>query len=123
MTFESDWEKANRILNEIIEVHGQKATEEAKHSVQQAGEKFLVSYSKLIPIVYTSVADSGVLLTMRYLCKPRERRATAQEIGEAILETFGKCDDIDFAYPTQRFYHNVTEWKSKARAEPPPRTI
>jgi len=120
VTFESDWEKTKRILSEIIEVHGQKAAKEAKHSVQQAGEKFLISYSKLTPIVYTSVADSGVLLTMRYLCNPRERRATAQEIWEAILEAFGKCDDIDFAYPTQRFYHNVTEGKSEARAEPPP---
>jgi len=120
VTFESDWRKAKDLLNEIVDAHGQSAANEAKRSVEQAGEKFLISYSKLTPIVYTSVADSGVLLTMRYLCDPRKRRATAQELWEAILEAFGGCDDIDFAYPTQRFYHNVTEGKPEARAEPHP---
>jgi small-conductance mechanosensitive channel len=119
VTFESNWKTAKQLLTDIIELHGKKAAEEARHSVQRAGEKFLISYSKLTPIVYTSVADSGVLLTMRYLCNPRERRATAQQIWEAILEAFGAREDIDFAYPTQRFYHNVTEGKLEARAEPP----
>ncbi len=120
VTFESNWKKAKQLLTEIVELHGRKAAEAAPNKVERAGEKFLISYSKLTPIVYTSVADSGVLLTMRYLCDPRERRATAQEIWEAILEAFGACDDIDFAYPTQRFYHNVSEGKLEARAEPPP---
>ena len=120
VTFESNWKKAKQLLSEIVELHGRKAAEAAPNKVERAGEKFLISYSKLTPIVYTSVVDSGVLLTMRYLCDPRERRATAQEIWEAILEAFGACDDIDFAYPTQRFYHNVSEGKLEARAEPPP---
>ena len=120
VTFESNWKKAKQLLSEIVELHGRKAAEAAPNKVERAGEKFLISYSKLTPIVYTSVADSGVLLTVRYLCDPRERRATAQEIWEAILEAFGACDDIDFAYPTQRFYHNVSEGKLEARAEPSP---
>jgi small-conductance mechanosensitive channel len=71
-------------------------------------------------VVYTSVADSGVLLTIRYLCDPRKRRSTAEEIWEDILERFGECDDIDFAYPTQRFYNNPIEGKPDARAPLPP---
>ena len=71
----------------------------------------MIFYSKLTPTVYTSVRDCGVLLTIRYLCEPRRRRGTEQSIWEDILEQFAQCDDIDFAYPTRRFYNNVIEGK------------
>jgi hypothetical protein len=54
------------------------------------------------PAVYTSVLDAGVLLTIRYLCRPRQRRGTAEEFWERILDTFAESPDIEFAYPTQR---------------------
>lgn len=66
--------------------------------------------------LYTSVTDNGVLLTMRYLCMPRDRRDSTQATWEQVLDAFGECDDIDFAYPTQRLYYNVVEGKSSARA-------
>jgi small-conductance mechanosensitive channel len=87
--------------------------------VREAAKKVMIFYSKLTPIVYTSVKDSGVLLTLRYLCDPRRRRTTAQGIWEDILDKFAECPDIDFAYPTQRFYNNMAEGKEQARAKPP----
>jgi hypothetical protein len=30
---------------------------------------------------------------------------------EEVLDEFNKCSDIDFAYPTTRFYNNVGEGK------------
>src|SRR2546422_6151469 len=38
--------------------------------------KFMIFYTNLTPTVYTSGHDSGVLLTLRYLCEPRQRRVT-----------------------------------------------
>ncbi len=87
-----------------------------RRRVEEASQKFLISYSKLTPTVYTSVADNGVLLTMRYLCMPRDRRDSTQSTWEQVLDAFGECDDIDFAYPTQRLYNNVVEGKPSARA-------
>jgi hypothetical protein len=57
--------------------------------------------------VFTSVAESGVLLTLRHLCEPRKRRESTQEYWEAILDAFAGCDDIYFAYPTQRAYTDI----------------
>jgi hypothetical protein len=51
---------------------------------------------------------------MRYLCDPRRRRDSAAEIWEEILERFALCDDIDFAYPTRRYYDNAREGKQTA---------
>jgi hypothetical protein len=60
------------------------------------------------------VVDSGVRLTVRYLCKPRERRSSASEFWEAILESFAGMPGVDLAYPTTRFYDNRTEGKGTA---------
>jgi small-conductance mechanosensitive channel len=120
VTFESNWKKAKEILAEIAQRHGEHLSAKAEEKLHQAARKFMIVYSRLTPTVYTSVADCGVLLTIRYLCEPRTRRGTTQEIWEDILDEFAKCDDIDFAYPTTRFYDNPVEGKPDARAPLPP---
>ena len=112
VTFESDWKKAKQILTDIVNHHGLLLGDEADRQIKEAAKRFLIFYSMLTPIVYTSVKDSGVMLTLRYMCDPRERRLTSEKIWEDILEKFAQCDDIDFAYPTQRFYNNSTEGKA-----------
>ena len=104
ITFESNWKKAKDLLTEISVQHGANVREHAKKKVKEASTRFLIYYSKLTPIVYTTVKDSGVMLTIRYLCKPKQRRGTSQAIWENILDEFAKHPDIDLAYPTQRFY-------------------
>ena len=111
VTFESDWKKAKEILEEIIHEHAREVVEEAERQMQKASRQFMIFYSTLTPTVYTQVADSGVTLTMRYLCHPRRRRSTTQAIWEDVLTRFGQHDDIDFAYPTTRYYYNATEGK------------
>ena len=117
VTFESNWKKAKQILTDVINHHGVMLSNEAERQLIEAAKKFLIFYSKLTPIVYTSVKDSGVMLTMRYMCNPRERRTTEEKIWEDVLNRFAECDDIDFAYPTQRFYNNTNEGKSGAKGK------
>jgi small-conductance mechanosensitive channel len=119
VTFESDWEKAKRILTEIAEKHSASHTDAARQQLRQAARKFMIFYSKLTATVYTSVEDSGVLLTIRYLCEARQRRGSGQAIWEEILRRFSTCDDIDFAYPTQRFYDNLREGGRRPGEKPP----
>jgi small-conductance mechanosensitive channel len=118
VTFESDWRRAKQILLDIANRHGLEMSQGAAQQLRQAARKFMIFYKTLTPTVYTSVRDCGVLLTLRYMCDPRKRRATEQAVWEDILEAFAAVDDIDFAYPTQRFYDNVAEGKPGARAEP-----
>jgi len=117
VTFESDWQKAKQILTDIVNHHGIMLSNEAERQIKEAAKKFLIFYSKLTPIVYTSVKDSGVMLTMRYMCNPRERRMTEEKIWEDVLKDFAKHKDIDFAYPTQRFYNNSTEGKKDSQPD------
>lgn len=115
LTFESDWRGAKEILTEVAERLQTDLGEAAEQKVRDAAKKYLIFYSHLTPVVYTSVKDSGVLLTLRYLCEPRRRRTTEQEIWEQLLDAFAESPRIDFAYPTQRLYSNDREGKPQTR--------
>jgi small-conductance mechanosensitive channel len=117
VTFESDWEAAKDILLGLANRHGEHLSKDAEERVLAASRRFMIFYSALTPTVYTSVRDSGVLLTIRYLCEPRGRRSSSQAIWEAILREFAKREDIDFAYPTQRFYDQTREGKPALRSD------
>jgi small-conductance mechanosensitive channel len=115
ITFESNWRKAKEILLGIGSKHAEELSATAEERVRRAARKFMIFYTKLTPTVYTTVKDSGVLLTIRYLCEPRKRRGSEEAIWEDILTEFAGCDDVDFAYPTRRYYDNLLEGKPGAR--------
>ena len=104
ITFESDWEKAKGVLQKIADLHDISQDDNAAEEFESAARKFLLKYDKLTPTVYTNVLDSGVMLTIRYLCKPRQRRVSVQILWEDILRAFAQHANIDLAYPTTRFY-------------------
>ncbi len=111
ITFESDWRKAKDILDNIAKEHAAHLSKYAERKVREASKRFLIQNVDLVPEVYTTVAESGVELTIRYLCDPQKRRSSIQAIWESILEEFEFCDDIDFAYPTIRRFNNLQEGK------------
>jgi len=111
VTFESNWEKAKKILQEIADRHAAGVSQAASESLRRAAQKSLIHYQTLTPRVWTRVADSGVVLTIRYLCEPRQRRSTAELMWEEILRAFKSCPNIDFAYPTMRRFINSDEGK------------
>jgi len=111
VTFESDWKKAKEMMLNIAKKHSEHLSKSAEQKVKEAGEKYMIFYKNLTPTVYTSVKNSGVQLAIRYLCEPRKRRGARQAIWEDVLKQFGTCKDIDFAYPTTRFYDNTAEGK------------
>ncbi len=104
ITFESDWKKAKVLFQEIVDRTVDTAAVEAKDQIRKANEKYFISFTALTPIVYTSVKDSGVLLTIRFLVDPRKRRSTEERLWEAILDTLDRHKDIELAYPTTRFF-------------------
>jgi small-conductance mechanosensitive channel len=115
VTFESDWQRAKTLLRDIIGKHTAEQGEAARASFQEAARHFLIAISDIEPKVYTSVQNSGVLLTIRYLCNPYQRRTSEQAVWEDILRTFAAAKDVDLAYPTTRYYDNVTEGKGRER--------
>jgi len=112
ITFESNWQKAKSILNQIATRDAASLSEGAAEHIRRAAQRFAIMYTKLTPIVYLTVIEYGVRLNIRYLCEPRRRRSTVQALWEDILTEFGKHDDIQIAYPTTRFYQRSAEFTS-----------
>ena len=112
VTFESNWRKAKEILLEIAGEHAENLSEKAAQRIRETSKRFMIFYQTFTPTVYTSVKDSGVLLTIRYLCRPRVRRGSTQAIWEDVLDQFAEAPDIDFAYPTRRFYDHSVEGRA-----------
>ena len=109
VTFESDWQKAKKILLNISNTKGENISKRMENQIKRAAKKYMIYYKELTPIVYTSVVDHGVKLTIRHLCETRKRRGYTEAIWEDILLEFAKNKNIEFAYPTTRFYNNKEE--------------
>jgi small-conductance mechanosensitive channel len=109
VTFESDWPRAKALLQEIADRHAAHLSEDAEERVRQAAHRYLILYAHLEPTVYTRLERDAVQLTVRYLCDPRQRRGSESAIWEDVLAAFAACPEIEFAYPTQRFYDRRAE--------------
>lgn len=104
LTFESNWEKGKKVLQEISEKHLVDFIDQAKQQISRAQKSYLIHYTYLTPIVYTDVRDSGICLVIRHLTNPRKRRGVSQSIWEDILRAFHDDDELELAYPTMRIY-------------------
>ena len=111
ITFESDWKKAKKLLIDIVHKNSIIQTKSAEKKFDEATKKFMFKKPDLEPTVITKVEASGVELTLRYLCRPTQRRETEHKIWEDILFSFENYDNIDFAYPTERRFNNLVESK------------
>jgi small-conductance mechanosensitive channel len=94
ITFESDWKLAKEILDEIITKYTLDIDVKAHQEIVEASKNYMIYYKHLTPIVYTKVVDCGVLLSVRYLCNPRQRRGTENEIWQEVLTRFNNTDTI-----------------------------
>ena len=104
LTFESNWKKAKEVLQKIAEkLSAYKEIEDRKTSLQ-ARSQLALSLPSFKPSIYTSVEESGVLLTIRYPCSIHQRRHTSAAIWEEILGRFAADPELNFAYPTQKVY-------------------
>lgn len=88
ITFESDWKQAKQILQKIIDkVYTPEYIKE--HKITQA----------YVPQIYTSIADTGVRLSIWFPASVGNYRAMLQTLSENILIDFKK-QDINLAFNT-----------------------
>jgi len=92
-------------LPDIANYHAEKLSSTAEKEIFEASKNFIIYYKHTTPIVYTKVKEFGVQLTIGYLCNPRQRRSSENGMWEDVILRFKSQSDIQFAYPTTRFYN------------------
>lgn len=104
VTFESDWKRARDLIHGIAQEQYEKIVPDLKASFAKLEQRFAYRLGSTAPIVYTEIADSGVLLTLRFLTPVRGRRSAVDHISGRILDAFDSEPQVEFAYPTYRIY-------------------
>ncbi len=104
ITFESNWRAGKALLEDIVKRVAPDIEARAGARIRETARSYHIKLGVLTPTVYTTVKDSGVLLTARFLVDVRERRGLDQTVWEQLLEGFAADPDLDLAYPTIRAY-------------------
>lgn len=123
LTFESNWQKGQKLLQDILDRETVAFEPPMRAQVERMSRSYLIHYENLTPMVYVVIRDSGVELGLRYLSPARQRRTLRDRISRQILEAFEREPDLEFAYPTWRiFRREVEEAKLQQRTDvdPPP---
>ena len=97
-TLTSNWPKAKELLAEIGRRHSAPYSDKAVEQIRLAADRFLIHFEHLAPAVWTSVEEKGVVLTLRYLCAPRQRRNTEAKIWEDILRALPDHPDLQLTF-------------------------
>jgi len=126
VTFESDWKRAREMIHSIAQEQYEKIVPDLKAGFAKLEQRFAFRLGSTAPIVYTEIADSGVLLTLRFLTPVRGRRSAVNYISERIMDAFDAEPSVEFAYPTYRMYrmgeeaeHDGPTFLAPPRREPP----
>lgn len=105
LTFESDWEAAERVLLDIISALGPDVSEmEAAAELRATSDEYRIEMTDLDPVVWLTTRDSGILLTARLVVETHESRSIEQAVWKAFLKAIAGRSDIALAYPTVRAY-------------------
>jgi small-conductance mechanosensitive channel len=103
ITFESDWEAAERIIAATIQELTPDASEmKAMKELRETMVEYRIGDMSLDPRVYLTVRDSGVLLTGRLLAEAHGLRIIEERVWKRLLTEFAAHADIELAYPTER---------------------
>jgi small-conductance mechanosensitive channel len=119
VTFESDWKRAREIMQEVATELYEEIVPDLQAGFRKLEREFAFRLGSTAPIVYTEIAASGVLLTLRNLTPVRRRRSMVDRISTTILDRFATEPAVEFAYPTYRAYR-LGEGEPTAWPNPPP---
>ena len=87
---DSDIDNAKSILYDIVRNNEvvKRIPRKMKSELNSAIGEYRIYYNKLDPIIYTSIEDSCVVLTIRYLAHPKKVRNIRSDIYTKVLEVF-----------------------------------
>lgn len=106
VTYESNWKKAEKIIQEIMNNHTSDITPLAHKDIAKLEEKYFLSSANTESNVFVKMTDNWISLYGRYITDARQRRLLNSHINKAILEAFEKELDITVASATMTITTN-----------------
>ena len=104
ITFQSDWEEAEKILVDA-------AKQVIADTIQITGEE---------PFIRAELFKGGVLMRLRYNTTPEDYAKDANDIVKLIHKGFNESDKVEFGYPHLEVFYSSKNPPSVATSEEPP---
>lgn len=100
ITYDSNLEAAIRILTDAGADYTKEFLKDAEHDLEEMKRKFLVPQVEFEPSVYVKITDNWIELTLRYVVRPRKRRAASSFLYQEIFKRIFGRKDIQIASET-----------------------
>ena len=91
ITFQSDWDEAEKILVEA-------AKQVTADTIEITGEE---------PFIRAELFDAGVLMRLRYRTTPEDYAENVSDIVKIIHRAFGANDKVEFCYPHSEVLYSL----------------
>lgn len=91
LTFQSDWDEAEKILVEA-------AKQVTADTIEITGEE---------PFIRAELFDAGVLMRLRYRTTPEDYAENVSDIVKIIHRAFGANDKVEFCYPHSEVLYSL----------------
>ncbi len=91
ITFQSDWDEAEKILVDA-------AKQVTADTIEITGEE---------PFIRAELFDAGVLMRLRYKTTPEDYAENVSDIVKIIHRAFGENDNVEFCYPHSEVLYSL----------------
>ncbi|MBU1123925.1 mechanosensitive ion channel family protein [Patescibacteria group bacterium] len=104
ITFESDWKKAKKILEDILKEETDEFTEREKIQQIRRTRSMYIRRQVIGARVYMEVADDGIMFILRFPVPIGERRIVVSGLSERVMNALDSEPNVELAYKTMRYY-------------------
>ncbi|MBM0637334.1 mechanosensitive ion channel family protein [Campylobacter sp. VicNov18] len=108
ITFDSNLDKAQEIVENIITRHAKGYTELARKSMIRLQNEYNIKNPKVEPRFFMFFEHWGMRISAWYMTNAYAALALRSTISKEIIKEFNKHEDIKIAYPAQNLYLRKT---------------
>lgn len=92
-TLKSDWKHAEQIIEGIVKKISYEVNP-TDPKIDYSKKEYNIQYSKLTPKMYVEFAQGTILLTVRFLCEPKQQRIVKDIFWRELLDKINQIETI-----------------------------
>ncbi|TKX33177.1 mechanosensitive ion channel family protein [Campylobacter aviculae] len=104
ISFDSNIDKAQEIVENIVTHHAKKYTELARKTMYRLQDEYSIKNPKVEPRFFVFFEHWGMRISAWYMTNSYAALVLRSTISKEIIKEFKKHSDIKIAYPTQNLY-------------------
>ena len=101
ITFDSNYQKAVRLVKEIVKKYSKGYTEISRRQLNMLRNQYSLKNINVEPRVFTFIEEYGIKIATWYMTNSYATLTLRSSISAEIIDMINSHDDIKVAYPTQ----------------------